>query len=98
MKSRYFYTLSALSLLLVFIISGCQKKWKDAVGAGPQITISEDYQSISGINVGDQVTIPVTVSASSGVKRLSYFFITKTANGTASSTPVNIDKPDLPAQ
>jgi hypothetical protein len=98
MKSRYIYTLSMLSFLLVFVIAGCQKKWKDAIGAGPQITISEDYQSISGINVGDEVTIPVTVSASSGVKRLSYFFITKTANGTASGTPVNIDRPDLPAQ
>lgn len=91
------FFLSVLSFLIL-ILAGCQKEWKDAIGSGPKITISDDYQSISGINVGDQVTIPVTVNAPTGVKRFSYFFVRKTANGTASGTPVNIDRTDFPAE
>ena len=98
MKSKYFYLLSALSLILIFIIAGCNKEWKDAIGTGPQITIADNYKNISGINVGDKITIPVTVNSQRGVKRLSYFFIRKTANGTQSGTPVNVDRSDLPAE
>src|SRR5687768_9650169 len=98
MKQKYFYTLTALSITLILAIAGCTRDWKDAIGAGPEITISDDYKSIKGINVGDRVTVPVTVRAQTGVKRLSYFFITKTANGTTSGAPVHIDRTDLPAE
>jgi hypothetical protein len=96
MRLRNFYTISVVALLTAFTVVSCTREWKDAVGVGPQITISDNYQSISGINVGDQVTIPVAVTSPSGVKRLSYYFIRKTANGTASGTPVNIDREDFP--
>ena len=96
MTLRNFYKICILSSLWLVALTGCRKEWKDAVGAGPEITISETYKEISGINVGDQVTIPVAVKSGSGVKRLSYYFIRKTANGTTSGTPVNIDREDLP--
>jgi hypothetical protein len=95
MRLSYFYTISFLSLLIC-TIAGCTRDWEDAIGTGPQITISETYDSISGINVGDKLSIPVTVTSPSGVKRLSYYFIRRTANGTESGTPVNVDREDLP--
>jgi hypothetical protein len=95
-RLRYFLTKSVFFLLSIIAFIGCTREWKDAVGAGPQISIAESYQKIAGINVGDEVLIPVTVTSSSGVKRLSYYFIRKTANGTASGTPVNVDRQDLP--
>ena len=97
MKFKYLLTISFLSSMFLFLMA-CTKEWKDASGIGPEINISDDYQSLTGINVGDEVSIPVTVSASTGIKRLSYFFIRKTANGTASGTPVNIDREDLPTE
>ena len=98
MKSKYFYTLSFLSLLLIFAFAGCTKEWKDAIGSGPEITISDARESINGINVGDEITIPVTVTSPSGVKRLSYFFIKKTANGTEAGTAVHFDRDDFPKE
>ena len=97
MKFKYLLTISFLSSMFLFLMA-CTKEWKDANGIGPEIQISDDYQSLTGINVGDEVSIPVTVSASTGIKRLSYFFVRRTANGTASGTPVNIDREDLPTE
>lgn len=95
MKSKYLYTLSALCLILIFAIA-CTKEWKDTIGSGPEITISKTFESISGINVGDEVSIPVTVTSQTGVKRLSYYFIRQTANGTEAGTPVNLDLENFP--
>ena len=98
MKSKYFYILSTLSIILIFAVAGCKKEWKDAVGSGPEIIISDAFKSISGINVGDEVTIPVSVKSESGVKRLAYYFIKTTANGTEAGTAVNIDRDDFPKE
>lgn len=98
MKSKYFYILSTLSIILIFAFTGCKKEWKDAVGSGPEIIISDAFKSISGINVGDEVTIPVSVKSESGVKRLAYYFINTTANGTEAGTAVNIDRDDFPKE
>ena len=98
MKSKYFYILSTLSLILIFAVAGCKKEWKDSVGSGPEIIISETFKSISGINVGDEVTIPVSVKSESGVKRLAYYFIKTTANGTEAGTAINIDRDDFPKE
>lgn len=96
MRLRNFYSISILVLVSVITIVSCTREWKDAVGEGPQITIADNYKTLAGINVGDAVSIPVTVTSPGGVKRLSYYFIRKTANGTASGTPVNIDREDFP--
>ena len=98
MKSKYFYILSTLSIILIFAVASCKKEWKDAVGSGPEIIISDVFKSISGINVGDEVTIPVSVKSESGVKRLAYYFIKTTANGTEAGTAVNIDRDDFPKE
>ena len=98
MKSKYFYILSTLSIIFIFAVAGCKKEWKDAVGSGPEIIISDAFKSISGINVGDEVTIPVNVKSESGVKRLAYYFIKTTANGTEAGTAVNIDRDDFPKE
>ncbi|HMR83865.1 MAG TPA: hypothetical protein PKE30_12065 [Niabella sp.] len=86
-----------IKIILVFasvlVFTGCKKKeFIPANGNGPQLSVSKEYEKIEGINVGDQVIIPVTAASEKGVKRLSYYFITQTANGTSSGTPVNIDK------
>lgn len=98
MKSKYLYLLSTLSVFLILAFAGCKKEWKDAVGSGPEIIISESFKTISGINVGDQVTIPVSVKSQSGVKRLAYYFIKSTANGTEAGAAVNIDRDDFPKE
>ena len=96
MKSKYFYTFSLLSLVAILVFAGCTKEWKDNIGTGPELTIANNTESISGINVGDEVTISVNAQSQSGVKRLSYFFIRNTANGTEAGTPVHFDQQDLP--
>ena len=98
MKSKYFYILSTLSIILIFAVTGCKKEWKDSIGNGSEIIISDAFKSISGINVGDEVTIPVSVKSESGVKRLAYYFIKTTANGTEAGTAVNIDRDDFPKE
>jgi hypothetical protein len=98
MNIKFSHLLSFFLLSLCIAFSGCKKEgWKDATGAGPTITIDKTYETIAGLNVGDQVTIPVNVKAQSGIKRFAYYFIMTTANGTQAGTPVYIDKPDLPA-
>lgn len=80
------------------IATGCGKKeWVEKTGNGPDIKIDAQYANIAGINVGDVVKIPVTVSSAVGVKRLSYYFINQTANGTTSDAPVHTDNADFPA-
>ncbi len=99
MKSKNIYLLSTtLIVLMCATIAGCTKEWKDKVGAGPVLTISDTYKEITGINVGDQVTIPVTATSPSGVKRIAYYFINRTANGTESGSPTFIDRDDFPTE
>src|SRR5690606_21329557 len=87
-----------LSMGVAFIFAACTKEWKDAEGKGPEIIISDAFESIEGINVGDVVTIPVTVKDASGIRRLSYFFVVNTANGTESGVPVHIDPENFPTE
>src|SRR5687767_7354431 len=97
MNIKFSHLLSFFLLSLSIAFSGCKKNdWKDATGAGPTITIDKSYETIAGINVDHEVTIPVNVKAQSGIKRLAYYFIMQTANGTQTGTPVYIDRTDLP--
>jgi hypothetical protein len=93
MRSIFHYC--AMSLLLLLIAGGC-KKTDDQSALAPVITIDEKYTNIEGLNAGDQLQIPVKVESGLGIKRFSYYFITKTANGTSAGNPVNIDRPDEP--
>lgn len=95
MYTRFINIFSCLTLL--FILAGCKKnEWVEYSGSGPQMNVSKEYENIKGINVGDEVTIPVSLQSEAGIKRLSYFFITQTANGTESGTPVHVDFTDYP--
>lgn len=83
-------------LLLGLVFVACEDDEK--VRPAPVIVIDEAYTNIDGLNVGDEVTIPVKVTSPLGVRRLAYFFITETANGTQSSTPVYFDPEDFPQE
>src|SRR5688500_456549 len=93
MKSIFHYC--TMSLLLLFIGGGC-KKVDDQSGSAPVIANDEKYTNIDGLNAGAQVQIPVHVQSGLGIKRLAYYLITKTANGTSAGNPVNIDRADAP--
>lgn len=87
------------TFLLLLLASACKHKdFVEATGEGPTIKISSDFENIQGINVGEKVTIPVSVSSPKGVKRLAYYFINKTLNGTESGTPVYYDNTSFPTQ
>ena len=75
---------------------GCKKDMEGT--EGPIITISEDVPNLEELNAGQTVTVPVTVKSELGIRRLSYFFIRKNANGTESGTPVNFDQTDYPIE
>ncbi|WP_207510546.1 hypothetical protein [Longitalea luteola] len=93
MRSIFHY--SAISLLWLFIAGGC-KKVDDQSGSKPVITIGEKYTNIEGLNEGDQLRIPVEVHSPLGIKRLAWYLITKTANGTSAGDPVAVDRTDAP--
>src|SRR5690606_39138242 len=64
----------------------------------PIITIGDGIEDIESFNVGDKITLTVNVKSPIGVKRLAYYFITATDNGTESGAPVFIDKVDFPKE
>lgn len=81
-------------LLILCTIFSCKK---DLVSKnGPSITIDEKHLQIQELNVGQIVTIPVSVQSDAGIRRLSYFFRRENANGTESGSPVNIDPDNQP--
>ncbi|GEP96695.1 hypothetical protein [Chitinophaga cymbidii] len=91
------YSLLIITFLALFTtIAGC-KKTEEEIQA-PVITISDEFANVDNFNVGEEVRIDVNVKSAAGVKRLAYYFITRTANGTESGTPVYIDKTDFPQE
>lgn len=92
MKNRIIYI---VLLILSAGLCACEEDdlSKDAV---PDIQISESDLSFEGLNVGDELSIPIEVSSNNGLKRFSYFFITKNANGTESTDAVNFDDDSFP--
>lgn len=96
MKNKYHLIFT--TLLLVVVLSCKKREFVEATGEGPTIQISKDFEKIEGINVGDKVTIPVNVSSENGVKRLAYFFINETANGTESGAATYFDKDNFPKE
>lgn len=88
MKRYILFIACCLSLL------ACNKD--DENLAGPVITLGAGFDEVENLNVGEEVTVPVSIKAPAGVRRLAYYFITQSANGTATGTPVYIDKTDYP--
>lgn len=87
------------ALLLLLSVTACKPKdFVEATGDGPTIRIGSEFEKIQGINVGDKVTIPVIVTSEKGIKRLAYFFINETKNGTESGTPVYFDSESFPRE
>ncbi|MBT1704622.1 hypothetical protein [Chryseosolibacter indicus] len=84
------------SLILWITLSGCQEDEKGP--EAPIITISEEFKHVDNFSVGEEIRIGVNVKSSIGVRRLAYYFVTRTANGTSSGTPVTIDKVDFPLE
>ncbi|WEK35998.1 MAG: hypothetical protein P0Y53_00670 [Candidatus Pseudobacter hemicellulosilyticus] len=79
---------------LLLALAGCSK---DPIAeTGPTITIDEQWENVDNLNVGTELVIPVKVISDKGIRRLAYFFITRTANGTTSGTPVYYDSKELP--
>lgn len=83
-------------MALLITISACQEDEKEP--QAPIISIGEEFKNVEGFNVGDEITITVNVKSQLGVKRLAYYFITATDNGTEPGTPVFIDKDDFPSE
>lgn len=91
------YSLLTISFLVLFAtIAGCKKNEDDI--QAPVITISDEFENVENFNVGEEVRIDVNVKSAIGIKRLAYYFITRTANGTQSGTPTYIDKTDFPQE
>jgi hypothetical protein len=78
------------------MLAGCRDD-ENATPA-PIITLGEGFEDIDGFNVGDEIAISVNVKSPVGVKRLAYYFIMATDNGTEPGTPVFIDKVDFPRE
>lgn len=93
MKNRITYIF--LLILLSAGLGACENDdlSRDAI---PDIQISDSNLSFEGLNVGDELSIPIEVSSNNGLKRFSYFFITKNANGTESTDAVNFDDDSFP--
>ncbi|MBL7769494.1 MAG: hypothetical protein JNK20_10985 [Flavipsychrobacter sp.] len=87
-----FICLAALTILVA-----CNKNNDDKI-ARPVITIEEKYTKLDGLNAGEELSIPVTVRAEGGVKRLAYYLITKTSNGTSSGNAINNDPSGMPVE
>lgn len=98
MNMKYLYIL-VVFLTVFATLSGCKsREWVESRGSGPTITIAKEFENLQGVNVGDKITIPVTVKSPAGIRRFSYFFITETANGTESGTPIHLDRTDFPTE
>src|SRR5688572_18036037 len=85
-------------LLLVCCLGlmACHKE--DDKMAGPLMTLGEGFENVDNLNVGEEVTVPVNIKAPAGVRRLAYYFVTQSSNGTTAGTPVYIDKTDYPQE
>lgn len=84
-----------LFLSLLICISGCKDE-NLRTEMGPTIEVQDENMSFDGLNVGEKITIPVEVKSPNGVKRVAYFFIMQTSNGTETGTSTNFDDPAFP--
>lgn len=98
MNRKYLYIFGFFCTVFA-MLSGCKtREWVESRGAGPTMTIAKEFENLQGINVGDKVTIPVNIKSPAGIRRFSYYFITKTANGTESGKPVHLDPTEYPTE
>lgn len=88
MKKRIIYNL-LLVMSAFFIFNSCSDD--DETINAPSINIPDDKKEIKGANEGDPVSIPFSVKADDGIRRVAYYFIVDTANGTKNEDPVVIE-------
>lgn len=96
MKINLYRILTFLSFTLLVALIACEEDEKRPTA--PVITIGDEFEDVDGFNVGEKITITVNVKSPLGIRRLAYYFITETDNGTQSGTPVFIDKTDFPQE
>ncbi len=86
-----------ICMAVMLLLAACNKKDDNRI-AKPVITIEDKFTELDGLNAGEELAIPVTVRAEGGIKRLAYYIITNTSNGTSSGNTVNNDPADLPIE
>ncbi len=95
MKKILIY-LSCLTLCVSIMVTGCKKTEFEA--PLPVISVDDSFKNIDGLNEGEELKVPVKVSSPVGLKRLAYYIISNTSNGTSSGDPVFFDKTDAPSE
>jgi hypothetical protein len=88
MKKNLLYNLLILMSLL-FFFNGCNDS--DEIVSSPTIHIANDKKEIKGANEKDLISIPFSVSAESGIRRIVYYFVVNTANNTKNEDPIIIE-------
>lgn len=91
---KFILYISCMLLYFGVIITGCKKTEINA--PAPVITVDDSYKNIEGLNEGQELVVPVKVSSPVGLKRLAYYVISNTSNGTSSGEPVFFDRTDAP--
>lgn len=84
-----------LFLSLLICISGCKDE-NQGIALGPVIGVQDEDLSFDGLNVGEKIILPIEVKSPNGVKRVAFFFVMQTANGTETGTATNFDDPAFP--
>lgn len=83
--------LSGLIILVLslFLFNHC--KDENDIASPPTIHISDEKTVIDGANEGDPISIPFSVATEQGVRKIAYYFIVNTANGTSNEEPVTLE-------
>lgn len=87
MKKNILFGLFTLALL--FQLNSC--KDETDIVTPPNINIADEKTAIDGANEGDPISIPFTITTEQGVRKIAYYFIVNTANGTRNEDPVTIE-------
>lgn len=72
----------------IFLLSSCNDE--NVAVSRPTIKISEESKKIDGANEGDLISIPFSVLTEQGVRKIAYYFIVNTPNGSRNEEPVTV--------
>lgn len=73
----------------LFIFNSCNDE--NEIPNSPNIDILDEKTKIDGANEGDLISIPFSVSTDQGIRKIAYYFIVNTANGTINEDPITIE-------